>query len=121
MPVTKVSFHVVSSSWREEEEEEEWGGGLRQGEEGEIAIAHLYSAIKRPGTNVLTFVLVCGYDRYKCNSLTFVPDGATARYKCVAFVPSGWEMALARPCESSNRYKCSYLYRGIKYSVQIIK
>jgi hypothetical protein len=37
--------------------------------------------------------------RYKCVILTFVPVGATTRYKCEAFVPGGLEEAPTRPCE----------------------
>jgi hypothetical protein len=102
------------------------GGSGRGEEEGKIAIAHLYWATTRAGRNVLTFVQGDGSDRYKCTSLTFVPVGATDRYTCVAFLLGGWEMALTQPCERafvpvgvSNWYKCSYLYRGQKYPVQI--
>jgi hypothetical protein len=80
-----------SSSSREEEEE--CGGGSGRGEEEEkIAVAHLYRAKTRAGTNVCTFVPGGVLARYKCDGLTFVPVGATNRYKCEAFVPGGWEM-----------------------------
>jgi hypothetical protein len=66
--------------------------------------------------------------QYKCDGLTFVPVGATARYKCVAFVLGGWEMAPTQPYKrafvpvgASNWYKCSYLYWGQKYLVEIKK
>jgi hypothetical protein len=55
------------------------GGSSRGEEKGKIAIAHLYPATTRDGTNVLTFVLGRGFDRYKCAGLTFVPGGATTR------------------------------------------
>jgi hypothetical protein len=66
-----------SLSWREEEQE--CGGGLCRGEEEKIAVAHLYRA--------KTVVSSC---RYKCDDLTFVPVGATNRYKCEVFVRDGW-------------------------------
>jgi hypothetical protein len=47
--------------------------GLGRGEEGIIAIAHLYQAKTRAGTNVPTFVLGGVLARYKCDGLTFVP------------------------------------------------
>jgi hypothetical protein len=56
------SRKTPTTSWRDEEEE--WGGrGAQAGEEkGKIAIAHLYPATTRAGTNVLTFVLGGGFD-----------------------------------------------------------
>jgi hypothetical protein len=55
-----------------------------------------------------------------------VPGEAIIQYKCVAFVLGGLEMAPTQPYErafvpvgASNWYKCSYLYWGQKYLVQI--
>jgi hypothetical protein len=105
-----------------------WRGLGQGGEEEKIAVAHLYLAKTRASTNVHTFVSGGVLARYKCDGLTFVLVGATNWYKCEAFVLGGWEMTPTRPCErafvpvgTSNWYKFRYLYRGIKYLVQIKK
>jgi hypothetical protein len=99
---------------------------LGRGEEGIIAVAHLYQAKTRAGTNVPTFVLGGVLARYKCDGLTFVPVRASNRYKCEAFVPVGLDQAPPSPYErtfvpvgGSNRYKCPHLYRWAKYPVQM--
>jgi hypothetical protein len=77
-----------SLSWREEEQE--CGGGLCRGEEEKIAVAHLYRAKTRVVQMCIHLYRVVSSCRYKCDDLTFVPVGATNRYKCQVFVRDRW-------------------------------
>jgi hypothetical protein len=47
----------------------------------------LYRAELSPGINVLTFIFGGVLALYKFEDITFVPGGATNRYKCESFVP----------------------------------
>jgi hypothetical protein len=60
MPVTKMSFS--RSELELERGKRRVGRSARAGGEGEIAVAQLYRAIKRPGTHVLTFSSGCLFD-----------------------------------------------------------
>jgi hypothetical protein len=81
------------------------------------------------GINGMTFLPDLLFNRYKCHHIytgwwlpwytSHLAVGATNRYKCEAFVPSGLDQASTRPCErafvpigASNWYKYSYLYRA---------